>query len=336
MDAEQQIFKQGSTTYYWSSKFFPKAARPDLARLYSFVRTADSYVDKTSAQPQKLTKLTDDYDAAITDASFEEITHEWDEPETRVVKNMVRLTHKYKFDPSWVQDFLSATKQDIVSKTPKSLDDALVYVHGSAEVVGLMMTRILRIDGKANIRRYLQAKEVRATKGKRAKARKYAEQVAENTKHAIQQTEVIIYDAIAKHREIIRSAAQAQGRAVQWINFVRDLAEDSKVGRCYFPSEDLKKFGFKDLSESEARANPNAFNKFIQFQIKRYEQWQKEAEKGYQYIPKRLRVPLQTAADMYSLTAKRIARDPFVVFSRKVKPGKHRVVISAARNTLRG
>ena len=39
------IFREGSTTYYNSTKLFPKAIRKDVTTLYSFVRVADNYVD---------------------------------------------------------------------------------------------------------------------------------------------------------------------------------------------------------------------------------------------------------------------------------------------------
>ncbi len=42
---ERDIFKKGSTTYYFSSKFFAKGVRDDVFKLYSFVRVVDDYVD---------------------------------------------------------------------------------------------------------------------------------------------------------------------------------------------------------------------------------------------------------------------------------------------------
>ena len=114
------------------------------------------------------------------------------------------------------------------------------------------------------------------------------------------------------------AAARLQGRAMQWINFIRDIDEDNQLGRHYFPQEDLKKFGLDNLTRESAEANPENFKKFIHFQIERYKHWQTEAEVGYKYIPKRLLTPIKTAADMYILTAREIEKNPFIVFEKKL------------------
>ncbi|MGE4453850.1 MAG: hypothetical protein AB7D92_04890 [Sphaerochaeta sp.] len=66
----------------------------------------------------------------------------------------------------------------------------------------------------------------------------------------------------------------------------------------------------------------------------RYQGWQKEAEKGYSYIPRRYRIPIMTAADMYCWTASEIAKDPFIVFHRQVKPPKFRILRKGIAHSL--
>jgi 15-cis-phytoene synthase len=129
-------------------------------------------------------------------------------------------------------------------------------------------------------------------------------------------------------------AAQLQGRAMQVINFIRDIKEDIDLGRRYFPEEDLKRFSLPDLTEQSATQNPDAFNKFIQFQLNRYDSWQKQAYTGYSYVPKRLRIPLQTATDMYNWTAEGIRKNPLIVFETQLKPKKSKVVKQIAKNLL--
>lgn len=281
MEEEQKIFKKGSTTYYFASKFFPKKIRDHVYRLYSFVRVADDYVDKEH-KPQKLLALEKSYESAVEDHSFDATSHQWDETDVRVIKNIVRLQHKYKFDRTWVESFFESMKMDISPKPFKDLDAALKYVHGSAEVVGLMMAKILKLPEEAY------------------------------------------------------GAAKAQGRAMQWINFIRDIAEDNKLGRLYFPKSDLKKFGLKDLSQETAEANPDKFKKFVHFQLERYAKWQAEAIEGLHYIPERSRVSVKTAIDMYNWTARKIERDPFIVFKTKVKPSKRQVIRKVIKNTAKG
>lgn len=272
MKLETRIFKNGSTTYYFSSKFFPRKTRDDVADLYSFVRTADDYVDSQPAQPQKLLNLEKNYLGSIRLKPADCSVKKSDSVDQRVVKNIVRVSRKHGFEPAWIKSFIYSMKQDISIHSYRTLSDSLSYVYGSADVIGLMMAKIMDLPDEAL---------------------KYA---------------------------------QMQGRAMQWINFVRDIKEDNSLGRCYFPTTDLKKFGLDSLDEQIAVKNPDKFNKFIRFQIKRYYEWQKEANKGFKYIPRRLRIPLQTAVDMYAWTAEQIEKNPFIVFEKKVKPRKRDIL----------
>jgi phytoene synthase len=45
---------------------------------------------------------------------------------------------------------------------------------------------------------------------------------------------------------------------------------------------------------------------------------------------------VKTAADMYNWTARRIQQDPLVVFRRKVKPSRGRILLQIAVNALGG
>ncbi|MEN2975104.1 MAG: hypothetical protein ABDH32_05955 [Candidatus Caldarchaeales archaeon] len=63
-------------------------------------------------------------------------------------------------------------------------------------------------------------------------------------------------------------------------------------------------------------------------------EWQDFAEKGYKYIPYRYLIPIKTAADMYKLTAKIIYRNPMILFRRKVKPQKIKIVTTAIINSI--
>ncbi|AFG37719.1 phytoene/squalene synthase family protein [Spirochaeta africana] len=128
-----------------------------------------------------------------------------------------------------------------------------------------------------------------------------------------------------------RDAAMQQGRAMQLINFVRDVAEDNGFGRRYLPTQETT---LSDLSETAARSNPEEFCRYIRFQVDRYLEWQNLAEQGYAWLPRRYRIPVAAAADMYSWTARRIARDPFVVFRRKLKPSTARIILAVLRRAI--
>jgi phytoene synthase len=123
-----------------------------------------------------------------------------------------------------------------------------------------------------------------------------------------------------------RQAAQLQGRAMQYINFIRDIKEDNSLGRQYIPTQELKKYGLSDLSLETSQNQPEEFSECIRSQIHTYQKWQNQAKNGYAYIPYRYRVPIITAAWMYNWTSKIIDKDPHIIFKRKVKPHKFLVI----------
>ena len=274
---EEVIFQQGSTTYFWSSKFFPKALRSDVGKLYSFVRVADNLVDAQPQQRQAFYMLRNAWNDAVANPAFDTTSVPGEPVEHRVVKNMVSIGRKYQFEEEWVGAFLDAMQSDLDGRTYETLDDTIVYMHGSAEVIGLMMCKIMGLDHAAY------------------------------------------------------PAAQMQGRAMQYINFIRDIAEDNQLGRCYIPQSELKKFGLKDLSRETARAKPEAFKKCIQAQLLHYRAWQAEAESGYAYLPKRLLIPVRTAAKMYNWTADQVEKNPLEVYYHKIKPSKMQVLLTGLR-----
>ncbi|ORC37842.1 phytoene synthase [Marispirochaeta aestuarii] len=122
------------------------------------------------------------------------------------------------------------------------------------------------------------------------------------------------------------------GRSMQYINFIRDIAEDNSFGRRYLP---LEESGLVSLKEEETRKKPEQFRRFMQLQTERYKEWQREAEEGYALIPRRYRIPIRTAGDMYTWSAGIIEQDPFIVYRRKVKPSRARIIASIAANLFR-
>ncbi|MBN2508946.1 MAG: phytoene/squalene synthase family protein [Spirochaetales bacterium] len=124
-------------------------------------------------------------------------------------------------------------------------------------------------------------------------------------------------------------AARMLGRAMQYINFIRDIDEDLSFGRRYLCLDGTP---LKDLSRDYAYAYPDEFSAFVHYHLSLYEQWQKEAEQGYRFIPKRYRIAIKTAGDMYNWTARAIQKDPHIVFEKKCKPKKARIIIQALKN----
>jgi phytoene synthase len=281
MSVERTIFKNGSTTYYWSSRFFPKGVRDDVFKLYSFVRVVDDFVDQVPSDIEKFTYIEHRWKTIRVQLKKGEVPTPLDEStEERVLANIAYIVHRHRCDVAWIDAFLQSMRWDVQKHQYRALKDTIDYMYGSAEVIGLCMARILNLPEEA------------------------------------------------------LGPARMQGRAMQYINFLRDIAEDNELGRCYFPSNEYKKYGLKNLSEEEARAKPKMFEDFMHAQLLRYATWQTEANKGFLFIPKRLRVPLHTAVDMYNWTAQELKNNPLIVFDHKVKPKKRQVVRRAVKRTM--
>jgi phytoene synthase len=288
---EKDIFKNGSTTYYWSSKFFPKGVRDDVFKLYSFVRVVDDMVDVVPAETNRFNRICERWKTVKKELAQNKVNKPLDESvDEQVLANIAYIVHRYECDPAWVDSFLASMKMDIDKRVYKSINDTIDYIYGSAEVIGLFMAKILQLPGQGT-------------------------------------------GSTKPEPEVLRFA-RMQGRAMQYINFLRDIAEDIELGRCYFPERTLKKHGLKDLTKNNAQSNPEAFKNFMHEQLSLYDEWQAEANKGFSYIPKRLRIPLQTATDMYNWTAQEIRKDPFIVYEKQLKPKKRRVLKTAAKNTI--
>ena len=128
-----------------------------------------------------------------------------------------------------------------------------------------------------------------------------------------------------------QTTACLMGRSMQFINFLRDVAEDYGLGRRYLPLNDS---GFRELSPEAARGNPEAFCRFMRGWTGQYHQWQQEAKDGYAYLPWRFRLAVKTASDLYNWTADVIMKDPMEVWKRKIKPSKLRILTTALANVF--
>lgn len=120
--------------------------------------------------------------------------------------------------------------------------------------------------------------------------------------------------------------ARLLGRAMQYINMIRDVSEDQKLGRQYLPTSELRATGLTELSAQAAARQPAAFRQFILTQLARQADWMLVARQGFCYLPRPLRIPVQTASDMYDWTANEIAQNPAVIWQRSVKPSRWRVM----------
>ena len=140
------IFRQGSTTYFYSSLFFPTKVRKNVFILYAFVRQADNYVDQIPQNKKGFYHFKKQFNQA------------WNGKETGniVIDSFVVLAKEKHFEKKWIDAFLDSMEMDLTKRLYQTMDETLQYIYGSAEVIGLFMARILGlVDRSFESARYL-------------------------------------------------------------------------------------------------------------------------------------------------------------------------------------
>lgn len=276
-----KIFKKASKTHYYASLFFPVNVRQNVEQLYIFLRVVDDLVDADPSKREQYFQLKELYYFLNANLTYSLHLSKLDDQTKELILAFVMLKKEFQFHDEWVDAFFSSMEMDLDAFTYATIDETLRYTYGVAEVVGLMMSRLMGLDEKA-------------------------------------------YES-----------AQQLGRAAQFINMIRDINEDIQLGRIYMPQEDLEKFSLSSLDEAYILKHRENFDHFIYFELQRFYEWLELARKGFTYIPGRYRIPILTIADIYEWTAKKIGEDPTIIYRKKVKPTKQRVITSALRNYIR-
>lgn len=265
-----KIFKKGSKTYYNSARFFKDDVKKDVITLYSFVRVADNLVDSIPQKVSEFVEFRNETERALKSGKSKD----------PIINDMVELSLRRGFNRDWIMSFLKSMEMDLYFRKYTRIEETVEYMYGSAEVIGLMMSKIMDLP----------------------------------------------YQALFHARML--------GRTMQFINFIRDISEDISLGRQYIPHEDLERFGLKSLDYEETSANREKFKALMRFEIERFREWNKFGEEGFTYIDRKNLLPVKVATDMYKWTAWKISRNPFVVYRKKVKPSKARILADVVKIRL--
>lgn len=132
-------YYKGSKRYFVSSLYFPGEYRIQVANVYNFCRLVDDSVD----EPEK------------TSITFEEIQSMYMKSLSgyksgnNIIDSFIVVKRNNKIDDEWVEALFDSMQMDIDGVKYSSLEDTLKYVYGVAEVVGLMMCKVLRIPQEA-------------------------------------------------------------------------------------------------------------------------------------------------------------------------------------------
>lgn len=266
------VFMRGSKNFSTSSLFFKRAQKRRVTVLYAFVRTIDNFVDTTPPDTVQLNEFETQYRVRLSGGECPRNAH------TPLIEAFLALQHSCAFEQTWIDAFLKSMHWDLSKTEYNDTREIGEYMHGSAEIVGLCMTRILGIDVAAD------------------------------------------------------GYACLFGRALQYINFIRDIDEDNRFGRRYLPLGN----GLRDLQRQTAEQHTDEFSAYLREQIAQFRAWLREGMRGLRYIPRSARVPIKTAADVFVIIANRIDHDPLVVYRRKVGVSRLRIVFCVVKNVISG
>ena len=130
--------KRYGTTYYWSTYLLPKVKRHHVHALYPFCRYADDIVDDLGPAPVEeraaaLSSFGDRFFADVAEGSS-------DDP---VLKAVVHTVRAFGIDVDCFRRFLRSMAMDLTEASYETWDDLLVYMDGSAAVIGEMMLPVL-------------------------------------------------------------------------------------------------------------------------------------------------------------------------------------------------
>jgi len=132
------LIKKHAKSFYWASIFLPKQTFKKCSYLYNFCRTLDDIVD-------------DENDIETKKINFLKFKKNFENKNFKdpIIKEMWSIIYSEKISTKIVYDLFDGVETDLVNELSiKSKKDLLVYSYRVAGTVGLMMSKILKVENK--------------------------------------------------------------------------------------------------------------------------------------------------------------------------------------------
>lgn len=253
----EQVMKTHSVTYWNATRFFPQNLRDQVITVYRWVREADEIVDNPKEDP------TTALESFIKE--FEQAWQSNEGPEEHTL--FVQLAKSIQIEKSWCDAFLNSMLLDLTKQRYQTWQELDNYVFGSAEVIGLMMSRILEVPDSAF------------------------------------------------------PAAQALGRWMQYVNFLRDVNEDIQDrNRVYLPKEFLDEQEVKVSDLKKGHFTQEKWQSIVKAYCKRLNPILNLALSGIADLPRWSRFPILLATNLYQWALGQIIANPQLVWEKQVRP----------------
>ena len=141
------ITKKYSTSFSIAVSYLPQEMRQSIYSIYGFVRLADEIVDTFHTVNQQL--VLDDFEKEYYKTLENGISM------NPVLHSFGITVTKYRFPPELVDSFLKSMKADLSKQVYDNNNELNIYIHGSANVVGLMCLLVFLNGDK---KRYVELK----------------------------------------------------------------------------------------------------------------------------------------------------------------------------------
>ena len=119
----KEIMEEYSTTFNSCMDSWPDEFKNDVYKLYAYLRVCDEMVEGHK--------------------TLHDFKH-W----RKVIEQFYEVSDKHQFDGEWLSDFHISMYQDMIKKE-HTVNSMLEYCKGSAESVGMMMSRMMGCDPRS-------------------------------------------------------------------------------------------------------------------------------------------------------------------------------------------
>ncbi len=133
-DISKVVTKKYSTSFYTASRLFDRETREAIFAIYGFVRVADEIVDTFDREDKA--QLLENFESEYREAYKKGISL------NPVLQSFQIAVKKYDIPQQYIDAFLKSMKLDLYKKEYQSVSEMEEYIHGSADVVGLMCLKV--------------------------------------------------------------------------------------------------------------------------------------------------------------------------------------------------
>jgi 15-cis-phytoene synthase len=140
---KSNLLKKHAKSFYWASFFLSSDTFNKCSSLYNFCRTLDDIVDD------------DDNKLEIKKKKFYKFKKEFknNDPDNQIIKDMWSIINSENISKKIVIDLFDGVETDLEEKVEiNSKKDLLVYSYRVAGTIGLMMSKILKVNNKESLK----------------------------------------------------------------------------------------------------------------------------------------------------------------------------------------